>query len=289
MSKIRAQAVLFTQPVDAPERYSLFTVITEAPYFIYPNEFRTHSRLPTNSSSGRYQSFKRHSDMGWWTPDVFYAETGEALEGNLADTLRQRWDYREQQMRQWLEEDNNLVKLQGYSKGIAKEQINRQLPTTKMCRGIATGTMDAWEKFFALRVDFPADRAMQELARAIKEEMWNCPRSYSDYHVPFLEGLVRSHEHYLELAKTFPAQYARVSGGKPGPGQRPDEEMVAQLNKDVHESPFSHMCHWKQGALVSAINSKDEDRYRHEDSVGESDYMAWETLRAKQERDRKYA
>lgn len=74
------------------------------------------------------------------------------------------------------------------------------------------------------------------------------------------------------------ARLARISNGKPGPGQRPDEALAADLRRDRHLSPFEHQARWVDFPLTSAIAVKAEDFYADDNGV-----WGWQNFRSELE------
>lgn len=275
---MNVELLLATRPLST-DSHGLATFVVEVPAYVW-TELLTHKRLCRNAASGRAQSFKRHAAMGWYTPPVFYEQgewmrAGEALPDDVQAELREFWTELHEDVHERIDAKLGALKARGYI--WAKEQVNRLLPTTKMVRGVVTATEDAWEKFLALRDHPSADRAMQELARQIRAELERDPWWKADYHIPFDDNPAtpRSHEEYVERAMLSAARLARVSNGKPGPGQRPDEELAADLRENRHYSPFEHSARWVDYPLASALAAKPEDFYASDDGV-----WGWQNMRS---------
>lgn len=287
MSNINVELVLATR--YAPEtRNGLITFLVEVPQFVWC-EMLTHKRLARNASSSRAESVKRHVAHGYYTPDVFheqgtFMQGGKALPQDVQAYLRAVWDDVNEYAAGAIQEADAIVKEHGF-KGWAKQEANRLLPTTKMVRGVVTGTEDAWACFLKLRNHATADTAMQEFAREIADvlEQLHCGDTetfvwwnYGAYHVPFYGIQPFDLDEYKELAPLAAARLARVSTGKPAQGQRPDAELAQQLLADGHYSPFEHVARWVDLPAPSALCSKIEDCH---------EVAGWQNYRAEIEHD----
>lgn len=140
--------------------------------------------------------------------------------------------------------------------GIHKQHINRILEPFQYIRTIVTAT--EWDNFFNLRLAPDAQPEMQDLARAIYEEMYE----YKDQNFGYLEGdsgviitvpyiteddldILGDDCDYLTLMKVSAARCARVSynnhdGSKPD--IKKDLELYERLSAAGHMSPLEHTC-----------------------------------------------
>lgn len=275
---MNVELLLATRPLSTDSN-GLVTFIVEVPQYIWV-ELLTHKRLSRNASSSRAQSPKRHQAHGYYTPPVFYSQgefmrAGEPLPDEVQDELLEFWTNLHEEVHDRINAKLGALKARGYT--WAKEQVNRLLPTTKMVRGVITATEDAWANIFALRAHPAADRAMQEVAAAMKYELERAHWWKADYHIPFDDNpsAPRDDAEYVERAMLSAAKLARVSNGKPGPGQRPDEELAADLRNDRHLSPFEHPARWVDFPLTSALAVKSEDFYADKEGV-----WGWQNFRA---------
>jgi len=263
---INAQLLLATRP--ARSTVGLATFIVEVPAYLWM-ELLTHKRFARNASSARAQSHKRHKSMGYYQPAQWYfggdwMTPGAALdaERNAAVAAAVELFYADQL--------RGIERIQEVAGGrLANEQINRLMSITRMMRGMMTGTEAAWRAMLALRTAPTADAAMRDLAWDIQAQLDAAAWVDADHHVPYAQ---LSDTTYLAAA----ARIARISAGKPGPGQRPDEELGEALLRDGHWSPFEHIAQYTDLPRQSALASMEDDI----DARG----WGWETLRATYER-----
>lgn len=283
--QIEVSLLLATRPLVAAFDYGeaapgLATFIVEVPVYVW-TELLTHKRAARNASSSRAQSHKRHAAMGWYTPEVFheqgtFMEAGAPLAPEVQAELHAWWEaYHE---RAYSEAYAKVMELEQRGIRWAKEEVNRLLPTTKMMRGVITATEPAWQALLHLRTAQGADNAMRYTANAIALELKNARWWYSDYHIPFDGNPRAPTRDYAERAHKAAAQLARVSGGQPGPGQRPDAELAEDLLRERHYSPFEHIARWTDFPFASALAAKPEDLYADGDGV-----WGWENFRAERE------
>jgi hypothetical protein len=140
---------------------------------------------------------------------------------------------------------------------VAKEQYQREYPTTSFIHGLITASDDTWKHIIAQRVHPTADRVMRELfnpdtCEAILNPNW----VYSPIHMP-----VQS----TATPEQLSAQFARVSYGSfVSRGAKRDQELADQLIADEHLSPFEHIAYESDNPLPNAFMS-----------------LGWETLRAR--------
>lgn len=262
---MKSTLVLATRPQRAPHSCGLLTYIVEVPLYIWV-ELLTHKRLARNASSSRAQKPKRHAEMGWHTPPTFYEQgefmqAGEPFPDELQDELHIWWDAFHEAQYQAIAD--KLAELEGRGYTWAKEQVNRLYPTTKMVRGMLTGTESAWRSVFALRASREADTAMQLLMRQMTQQWGAVDFQFSDEHIPFGGFLDCGDDAFYEVRATqAAARAARISNGKPGPGQRSDSELAADLLRGRHLSPFEHQARWVDFPLRSALYSLPNDGLR---------------------------
>jgi hypothetical protein len=262
------------------------TAIVDVPLFVWV-ELLTHKRAARNASSSRAQSPKRHREMGFYVPDYFYFQgdgmkVGDALSDEHNAVLRTMWEEFHHALYDTIEEFQSL--LEGYLQAdgihipLANGIINRLLPTTKMMRGIMTMTEDGWKALLALRCHPDADSAMQQVATQIQDILTTCIWKASDYHLPFSTPNATTEEAFRDQWKGCAGQIARVSYGKPGPGQRSSDDLATDLLNatPIHFSPFEHSASWTHHPLPSTLCSKPEDCVLSPDGV----VCGWENVRA---------
>lgn len=266
---ISAELIAATRP-KGQEGYGLATFQVKVPVYVW-TELLTHKRLARNASSSRAQSQKRHANMGWYTPPVFYEQgefmqAGEPLPEEVQEAVRELWDGLHRTVYQGVSGIDTYVRSLGF-KGLAKEQINRPLGTTKMLTGVVTATEDAWRSVLALRKHPAADTAMQLLAYQLDEGLRTATWWHADWHIPFDDNPAAPRDllEYRERAKVAAARLARVSNGKPGPGQRSDLELAEQLLTDRHLSPFEHVARMEEMPPTSAVCSVERDLWFGDD------------------------
>ena len=151
---ITADLVLATQP---PERYDgtvgpgLATFVVEVPAYVWM-ELLTHKRLARNASSARAQSHQRHAAMGYYVPAQWYRQGTWMSPGLPLDPATN--DYITQLVEEhYAEVERRIAAIVIASNGgIAKEQINRLMPISRMMRGVVTATEPAWRAMLALRM-----------------------------------------------------------------------------------------------------------------------------------------
>jgi hypothetical protein len=273
-----AEIVLATRP--GPDLPGLVTVVVLIPEWIW-NAVLTHRRFCRGASSGRAQSVDRHQEMGYYTPPVFhergkFMQAGDPLPPDVQALVAHRWHRIHQIVAEEIDSINAMVREHGL-RGVAKEEINRLLPTTKMMRCVITGTEPAWEYFFSLRIASEADNAMQRIATVVRDLIRDAEWKLSQYHVPFAPAPVDSQKSYKQVAPLAAARLARISNGAPGPGQRSDEALSGDLARDGHWPPFEHIAQWVPAPAMAAMNCRTEDRLN---GRGWEPYRIWVDTRS---------
>ena len=249
---ITADLVLATRPPphrDGTTGPGLATFVVEVPAYVWM-ELLTHKRLARNASSARAQSHQRHAAMGYYVPAQWYRQGSWMSPGDPlpyhenSDVIALVEAYYENCER-WIE----LI-IDASDGGIAKEQINRLMPISRMMRGVVTATESAWRAVLALRDHPSADVAMQALAQQIRGRIETAEWQTATRHVPFTDD---------GDMMTAAARIARVSTGAPGPGQRSDAQLAQDLIDQRHWSPFEHCATWIFNPKRSALYSADDD------------------------------
>lgn len=284
MSNITASLVLATRP-SGLHSHGLATLVVECPVFVW-TELLTHKRIARNASSSRAESFGRHAAHGYYKPDTFYAAGaggmghGDALPDAVQADLDAWWIAYHADTYERIAALINGLKAKGHT--IAKEQINRLLPTTKMLRGVVTATEAAWAAVLDLRTADAADPAMQELARKIEAVIAGADWRYGNMHVPYAPIAITS-DTFIEAATLAAARLARTSYGAPGPGQRSDADLATDLLDMGHLSPFEHCASWENDPESNALCSHPRDK------IGPYyNTRGWENHRAKIEASTRY-
>ena len=249
---ITADLVLATRPPphrDGTVGPGLATFVVEVPAYVWM-ELLTHKRLARNASSARAQSHQRHAAMGYYVPAQWYRQGSWMSPGDPlpyhenSDVIALVEAYYENCER-WIE----LI-IDASDGGIAKEQINRLMPISRMMRGVVTGTEPAWRAMLALRNHPTADVVMQQLAVQIAAALDAAEWVSAWKHTPFADD---------GDVMTAAARIARVSAGAPGPGQRSDAQLAQDLIDQRHWSPFEHCATWIFNPKRSALCSVDDD------------------------------
>lgn len=244
---INAELILATRPPGTGP--GLATFVVEVPAYVWM-ELLTHKRFARNASSARAQSHQRHAAMGYYVPAQWYrqgtwmspgAPLDYAHNAHVTDLVEEYYAEVEQRIAEIIAVSNG---------GIAKEQINRLMPISRMMRGVMTGTESAWRAMLALRNHPTADVAMQRLASLIFEKLSAADWKISDEHMPFGDDVM-----------TAAARIARVSAGAPGAGQRSDIDLAHDLIEQRHLSPFEHCATWVSYPASSALCSTPDDTY----------------------------
>ncbi len=274
MSNSIAECILKTAPDKGFENQALITCKIEVPYYVWA-ELLTHKRFARNASSNRAMSVDKNlSSLGFYLPSTFFAQGTGMASGDSVDPEIQKealkiwndvWKY-------CSKKSQKLAKL-----GVTKEQSSRILPTFKMMRGLVTGTQDAWNKFFALRISPLADTAMQEFAQKVKTAIDEKKYQYSVLHLPYLtkEELANDEFNAEEILYVGAGRIARLSYGNISTKNN-DMTLGQRLKKDNHLSPFEHSAGWVHNPWNSALCSKAEDMVEN---------YGWESARATFERE----
>ena len=265
---ITADLVLATRP---PERYDgtvgpgLATFVVEVPAYVWM-ELLTHKRMARNASSARAQSHQRHAAMGYYVPAQWYRQGTWMSPGLPLDPATN--DYITQLVEEhYAEVERRIAAIVIASNGgIAKEQINRLMPISRMMRGVVTATEPAWRAMLALRNHPTADVAMQHLAQQIAQALDAAAWVSAWKHTPFADD---------GDVMTAAARIARVSAGAPGPGQRSDAQLAQDLIDQRHWSPFEHCASWVHQPRRSALCSAADDLHHG---------MGWQNHRSALER-----
>ena len=268
MTEISAKCILKTAPSKSFEDYALVTVLVELPYYVWA-ELLTHKRFVRNAASNRAMPVERNIDLGYYMPE--FREKGRGMTaGQLAriDTQRKAREIWEAAWENAVAAAKLLDEL-----GVAKEQSSRILPTCKMIRGLVTGTVDAWYKFFELRLSEKADFAMQEVADEIYWNIVHTATVYSSCHVPFSEKYYSNIIPLRDVLSTA-GKIAHLSFGSVS--ETDSIELGKRLLRDHHWSPFEHIAKWIESPVPSALCTKDGDVY----VSSQAGLFGWENFRA---------
>lgn len=250
---ITADLILATRP--HPHDYKggvgpgLATFVVDVPAYVWM-ELLTHKRLARNASSARAQSHQRHAAMGYYVPTQWYRQgtwmsPGPVLDIDTNTTVTALVDA------YYADAERRIAEIIAASDGgIAKEQINRLMPISRMMRGVVTATESAWRAVLALRDHPAADVAMQELAQQLRSGLETAEWRTGWKHLPFAED-----GDWMAAA----ARIARVSAGAPGPGQRSDAQLAQDLIDQRHWSPFEHVAVYVMSPARCALASTDDD------------------------------
>lgn len=251
---ITAELVLATRPPhhrDGSMGPGLATFVVEVPAYVWM-ELLTHKRLARNASSARAQSHQRHAAMGYYVPAQWYRQgtwmsPGAPLDADDNSDVIALVD------RYYGECERRIAEIIAASNGgLAKEQINRLMPISRMMRGVVTATEPAWRAVLALRDHPAADVAMRELAQQLRDKLDRAAWVSAMHHVPFTDD---------GDMMTAAARIARVSTGAPGPGQRSDAQLAQDLIDQRHWSPFEHCASWVHNPRRSALCTTRDDMH----------------------------
>lgn len=205
----------------------LITIRIHVPMYVW-TEILTHRSFARNASSNRAMSTKRTINMGYYTPEVFYTQ-GNGMESSDTPIIWQLtastiWHTvtKITHIGAWLLEKCN----------VAKEQRNRLIAPNKIVCGIVTGTESAWKHFLSLRNHKTADKAMQETARLIQNQIDTIEWINAQTHNPLPNEDVR-----ISIAQLARVSYARQRG-------KDDITLYHNLIGNRHLSPAEHIAYW---------------------------------------------
>jgi hypothetical protein len=225
-------------------------------------EVLTHRRFARNAASAR--AMRDVTALGYYHPPTFYHRGRQMQSGSpitderTSAALHHTWDAYHHRVSLMVGE---LERLSG-DEGLANEQKNRLYPTTRMIRGVVTGTVSAWQAFLALRDHPTADKAMQHLAARIRGALMSARWHEDVVHAPMVEyGDVRA----------AVAAIARVSYDRFVPEQRTIDgmqrliDLFTRLAADHHYSPFEHIAVWSDNAPIGPFACQPDDVYLPDD------------------------
>lgn len=237
--------------------YGLCTVVMTVPVYVWV-EVLTHRRFARNAASAR--AMRDVTSLGYYHPPTFYHRGKQMQSGSpitderTSAALHHTWDAYHHRVSLMVGE---LERLSG-DEGLANEQKNRLYPTTRMIRGVVTGTVSAWQAFLTLRDHPTADKAMQHLAARIRGALISARWHEDTVHAPMVEyGDVRA----------AVAAIARVSYDRFVPEQRTINgmqrliDLFTRLAADHHYSPFEHIAVWSDNAPIGPFACQPDDVY----------------------------
>lgn len=237
------EPILATRPPGGGP--GLLTVEVASPLWVHVH-LLTHKRLARNRSSARYMSAARYAAV-YHTPP-FYDSNGALLTGPRRVLAWLIWHGTNQ--------ITGIAARKLARLGVHREVANRLTTQAVVGTTIATATEPAWRAFLALRNTPEADRATREVASSIQYYLDSAQWRFHRWHIPYApEGAFLDSE-YLYTAM---ARVARVSTGRPRPGQRSDLVLARQLISNGHLSPSEHIACWGPEVTPSALCSKPED------------------------------
>lgn len=234
---------------------NLWTFELAYPRYIH-SEFMTHRQFSRNASSSRaipVAKVIKQIESNLVVPPYVYMNKPGMVGDVEADEATTKDFYT-----LWIEALENACDTAKKMEllGIHKQHINRILEPFQLIKVIVTAT--EWDNFFNLRLAPDAQPEMQDLARAIYEEMYE----YRDKNFGYLEGdsgviitvpyvteddldILGDDCDYLTLMKISAARCARVSynnhdGSKPD--IKKDLELYERLSAAGHMSPLEHTC-----------------------------------------------
>lgn len=247
-------------------RVGLITLRVTVPLYVWV-ELLTHRRLSRNAASARAMSFGRVLDLGYYHPlELYKTAKGMAVGEQIDDPeVHEEWDRLHDLMVYYVD---GLA--QTYN--LAKEQLNRLLPSTRMIVGIVTGTQAAWDAFLRLRDHPTADVAMQQVARATNDAIQSIPWTVGDVHTPF-DGA-----DYDSIA----ARLARVSYNRDEEDEQKNKDLARRLKEHKHLSPFEHIAFWRENPAMSNFTSCADDvliKIERSAQFWKNDYFGWHQYR----------
>lgn len=264
---------------------NLWTFELTYPRYIH-SEFMTHRMFSRNASSSRAIPVKRMIEQiennPVIPPKVFMNQRGMVGETEADEATTTAFH------NLWLDAAHNACKIAKDMDrlGIHKQHINRILEPFQFIHVIVTAT--EWDNFFTLRLAPDAQPEMQDLAKAIYNEMHKFKDQFFGYitsggdgslcsvlsgdstliTVPYITmddcEILGDDYDFLTIMKISAARCARVSynnhdGSKPDIHK--DLELFERLYKGGHMSPLEHTC------------------LRNIDYVQSANLMGWESLR----------
>jgi hypothetical protein len=249
-------SVLAATRAPAMRSHGLVTLDVLLPGWVQ-REVLTHKRISRSFVSARAMGTMRAVSLGFYMPSVFYTQ-GEGMTASDVPVVDQ--DVARESWRRLCQAGADTADLLS-SLGACKEQANRMIPDAKMMRGLLTATEDGWTKFFALRVNRGADRAMIEFATMVRDAVAGAAWRESDLHIPYdveVDAMGWTDYSMDDRMRISGARSARMSYARPGKGKT-DEALAATLMGDGHWSAFEHSAVWCPHPLPSAICSKPAD------------------------------
>lgn len=264
---------------------NLWTFELTYPRYIH-SEFMTHRMFSRNASSSRAvpvsKVIQQVTNNPVIPPKVFLNKAG--MVGDVEADSESAEDF----YNLWVEAASNAVKTAKKMDelGIHKQHINRILEPFQFIHVIVTAT--EWENFFRLRLAPDAQPEMQDLARAIYNEMLKFKDQFFGYIIsggdgslcsvlsgdstlttaPYVTiddlGALGDDCDFIKIMKVSAARCARVSynnhdGSKPDVTK--DLKLFERLYKGGHMSPLEHTC------------------IRNTECVQSANLMGWESLR----------
>jgi hypothetical protein len=222
----------------------LVTVRVTVPLFVW-TEVLTHRRFARNAASAR--AMRDPTTLGYYHPTTFYYGASGMKRGkevtapHLVSALHLKWGAAHRQIQAiWAD----MVVL-GEEVRLAKEQGNRLLPTTRMVRGIITGTEAAWQAFLALRDHPTADTAMIHLAKQLRHAFHTAPWRVDMVHKPYAQYASVA----LAVASLARVSYARDAARIAATDVSDLTALYAKLRENKHYSPFEHVAIWTESVL----------------------------------------
>jgi thymidylate synthase ThyX len=261
-----ARLILATRP---PGGVALYTIEATCPLWVHVH-LLTHKRIARNRNSARYMAAHRYTAT-YHTPPVLYNAHHNPLTGWRKVVSVLLWhgtNYLTTSAARLLARLGNH-----------KEIANRVTTQGVVGKTVLTATEPAWRAFLALRNDEAADGTTRALAEQIQDIIDTAQPHEEHQHIPYAPSPDEGHtgDDYIRVAM---ARIARVSTGRPRPGQQSDLNLCQRLIEDGHLSPSEHIAWWVPNPRSSALCSKEQDR-----SVAG---FGWEPLRVALEGNTEY-
>ena len=238
--RVEAKVIADSQ---TPPGYRLTTLEVRYPFYIH-GEVMTHRVFSRNAQSARAIPFSKYmKDLmeDEWYPIFMKNQSGMAasdyLSGQPLLDAKAFWEIGKEEA---IKSATTL-----YNLDIHKQIANRIVQPFSKITAIISAT--EWNNFFRLRIHPDAQQEMQELARAIRDEMAKSTPSIlgiRDWHLPYITKEEKENFSIQVLKKLSTARCARVSylnhGGTKDTSL--DLELHDRLWSSKHLSPFEHIA-----------------------------------------------
>ena len=228
-----------------PTNSGLYKRVTTLEFYYWRGihaEFMTHRRFSRNASSSRAISVDRMiADHCGFTPDNWRKATKGMQPSGIFD-----FDKALLLDDVWHAARDNAIQYAKHlwSRGVAKEQVNRLLEPFMFIKVLVTST--EWDNFFSLRNHPDAQYEIQKLAKEMLEAINNSVPQKRYHHLPYIDDFELAESDTKErFYKASVARCARVSYAN-------HDGSMADIKKDIslfdklitsrpmHASPAEH-------------------------------------------------